>query len=45
MNVADEKTCGIRSAFLDVRDATLKVLTETNIADVIAREERLKLGL
>ncbi len=42
---ADEKTCGIRSAFLDVRDATLKVLTETNIADVIAREEKLKLGL
>ena len=42
---ADEKTCGIRSAFPDVRDATLKVLTETNIADVIAREEKLKLGL
>lgn len=38
----DEETCGIRSAFIDVRDATLKVLSETNIADVIAREEGLK---
>lgn len=40
---ADEKTCGIRSAFLEVRDATLKVLTETSIAHVIDREEGLKL--
>lgn len=34
----DEKTCGIRKAFIDVRDATLKVLTHTSVADVIARE-------
>lgn len=38
----DEKTCGIRSAFIDVRDATLKVLAETSIADVISREGSLK---
>jgi Rrf2 family protein len=34
----DEGTCGIRSAFLDVRDATLKVLSETSIADLIEKE-------
>jgi len=37
----DEVTCGIRSAFIDVRDATLKVLTETSIADIIDRENKL----
>lgn len=42
---ADEVTCGIRSAFIDVRDATLKILGETSIADVIAREDKLKLDL
>jgi len=34
----DEATCGIRHAFLNVRDATLKVLSETSIADLIAQE-------
>ena len=34
----DEVTCGIRKTFIDVRDATLKVLSATSIADVIARE-------
>lgn len=38
----DEKTCGIRSAFIDVRDATLKVLSETSVADLIGREDKLK---
>lgn len=37
----DEKTCGIRSAFIDVRDATLKILSETNIANIIERENAL----
>lgn len=41
----DEVTCGIRSAFIDVRDATLKILGETSIADVIARENNLKLKI
>jgi len=36
----DEKTCGIRDAFLNVRDATLKVLSETSIADLIEKEKR-----
>ncbi|MBS1525688.1 MAG: Rrf2 family transcriptional regulator [Bacteroidetes bacterium] len=37
----DEKTCGIRDVFIHVRDATLKILSETSIADVIARENIL----
>jgi len=41
----DEVTCGIRSAFIDVRDATLKILGETSIADIINREDKLKLEL
>ncbi len=41
----DEVTCGIRSAFIDVRDATLKILGETSIADIIGREDKLKLGI
>src|ERR1700743_3856071 len=36
-----EMTCGIRDVFIDVRDATLKILTETSIADIIARESKL----
>ncbi|WP_343534212.1 Rrf2 family transcriptional regulator [Pedobacter sp.] len=41
----DEVTCGIRSAFIDVRDATLKILGETSIADIIGREDKLKLEI
>ncbi|WP_113662487.1 RrF2 family transcriptional regulator [Pedobacter nanyangensis] len=41
----DEVTCGIRSAFIDVRDATLKILGETSIADIINREDKLKLEI
>lgn len=37
----DEGTCGIRDVFLDVRNASLKILTETSIADVIDRENSL----
>ena len=37
----DEVTCGIRQAFLQVRDATLKVLSKTSIADIIAKEQML----
>ncbi|MFD1630052.1 RrF2 family transcriptional regulator [Pseudopedobacter beijingensis] len=35
----DEETCGIRDTFRDVRDATLKILSETTIADLIAKEK------
>ncbi|MGV3547260.1 MAG: RrF2 family transcriptional regulator [Pedobacter sp.] len=41
----DEVTCGIRSAFIDVRDATLKILGETSIADIISRESNLKIEI
>lgn len=37
----DEETCGIRDAFQNVRDATLKILTETSIADLLVKEEEL----
>lgn len=34
----NEATCGVRDVFLEVRNATLKILTETSIADIIRRE-------
>lgn len=37
----NEGTCGVRDVFLDVRNATLKVLSETSIADIIKREIKL----
>jgi Rrf2 family protein len=37
----DETTCGIRDLFIQVRDATVKILSETSIADVISRENAL----
>lgn len=40
----DEKTCGIRDVFTDVRDATLKILAETSVFDVIQRENDLRGG-
>ncbi|MEO8886277.1 MAG: Rrf2 family transcriptional regulator [Mucilaginibacter sp.] len=36
-----ETTCGIRDVFVDVRDATLNILSKTSIADIIARETTL----
>ena len=40
-----ETSCGIRDVFITVRDATLKILSETSIADIIAKEETLLLNL
>jgi len=40
----DEDTCGIRDTFRDVRDATLKILLETTIADLINKEKTLSLN-
>lgn len=37
----DEGTCGVRDVFMDVRNATLKILSQTSIADVIKRENIL----
>jgi Rrf2 family protein len=41
----DEDTCGIRDTFRDVRDATLKILLETTIADLINKEKTLSLNV
>lgn len=41
----DELTCGIRNVFIDVRDAALQILTETSIADIVAREGELARNL
>jgi len=41
----EETTCGIRDVFINVRDATLKILSETSIADVIEKEKSLLLNL
>ena len=37
----EESTCGIRATFMSVRDATLKILSETTIADLIKKEKDL----
>ena len=37
----EEATCGIRATFMSVRDATLKILSETTIADLIRKEKDL----
>jgi Rrf2 family protein len=41
----DEKTCGIRDIFTDVRNASLKILSETSIANIINRENTLINGM
>jgi Rrf2 family protein len=38
---SNEATCGVRDVFLEVRNATLKILSDTSIADVIRREGHL----
>jgi Rrf2 family protein len=37
----DEITCGIRSYIKDVRDETVNILKNINLADIIEREEKL----
>jgi len=37
----DEATCSIRDVAMEVRDASLNILSNTSIADLIAREQRL----
>ncbi len=37
----DELTCGLREVALKVRDASLEVLTNTSIADIVEREAKL----
>ncbi len=40
----DEKTCGIRQAFLQVRDVTLDVLSQNTLAEIVRRQKRKKSG-
>jgi Rrf2 family protein len=35
----DEKTCGIRDAFLGVRDQTLKILSESTLDKIVKRKK------
>jgi len=37
----NEDTCGIKTTFIAIRDASLKILSETSIADMIERERVL----
>ena len=37
-----EATCGLHDVALQVRDASLKILTTTSIADLVKKEDRLK---
>jgi Rrf2 family protein len=39
---ADEATCGLRAAMLQVRDATLQVLQSTTLDKLVAKETELK---
>ncbi|MGB4960916.1 MAG: Rrf2 family transcriptional regulator [Saprospiraceae bacterium] len=37
-----EDICGFRDVMLEVRDASLQILSKTSIADLVRREEQLK---
>jgi Rrf2 family protein len=41
----DEQTCSIRATFIAIREASLKIMTETSIADMIAKETQLRAAL
>jgi Rrf2 family protein len=41
----DEATCGIKQTFIKIRDASLKILTDTSIADLIKKEGALEKNL
>lgn len=38
----DESTCGLRQVAMEVRDATIKILSKTSLTDLLEREEKLK---
>jgi len=40
-----EEVCGIRDAFIEVRDAMLQILNDTSIADIIEKESSIGLNL
>ncbi len=41
----DEQTSSIRAAFIAIREASLKIMTETSIGDMIAKETQLRAAL
>ena len=41
---SDEKTCGIRKVMTEVREATLNVLSNTTIGDIVESEKKLTKG-
>jgi Rrf2 family protein len=41
----NEVTCGIRAMFLEIRDASVKILEQTSVADMIAKETILSAAL
>ena len=38
---ANEKLCGVRDVFIDVRDETLKILGKSTLADILKRQQKL----
>ena len=38
----NEEICGLRDVILEVREATIKILSKTSLADLLKREELLK---
>lgn len=38
----DEKHCSIRTTFLTIRDETLKILTESNLAALVKRQKKAR---
>lgn len=38
---ANEETCGLRSVILEVREASIKILSKTSLADILWRESKL----
>lgn len=41
----DEASCGIRKTFIVIRDANLKILSGTSIADLVSKERQLAEGV
>ena len=37
----DEETCGLHDVMLDVREASIRILSKTSIADLILKEKKL----
>jgi DNA-binding IscR family transcriptional regulator len=38
----NEDVCGLRNVILEVREASIKILSKTSLADIILREQNLK---